>query len=105
MPLPVRACSDEELEGYAPIEPAAAAELARRIAEGSAERDAELRSVQEESRNLESECDDLRDQLRTARREVSKLCSQLRELISEVGMAMDSRQKISDVITSLEGAV
>ena len=105
MPLPVRACSDEELEGYAPIEPDAAAELARRIAEGSAERDAELRSVQEESRNLESECDDLRDQLRAARREVSKLCSQLRELISEVGMAMDSRQKISDVITALEGAV
>lgn len=105
MPLPVRACSDEELEGYAPIDPAAAAELARRIAEGSAERDAELREAQEEARNLEGECDDLRDQRSASRRQVSNCCRQLRELISEVGMSIDQRQKINEVISTLEGAI
>lgn len=105
MPLPVRACSNEELEGYAPIDPAAAAELARRIAEGSAERDAELREAQEEARNLEGECADLRDQRSDSRRQVSSSCRELRRLISEADMSIDQRQKINEVISTLEGAI
>jgi len=44
--VPVQACSDEELEGYASIHPEAAQELARRIVAGQHSRDAEVEELQ-----------------------------------------------------------
>jgi regulator of protease activity HflC (stomatin/prohibitin superfamily) len=85
MPLPVRACSDEELEGYAPIEPAAAAELARRIAEGRAERDAALQEAQEEARSISGQYDDLEDR-------VEEFCRQMRQALPHGRQQMQSRR-------------
>lgn len=95
MPLPVRACSDEELEGYAPIEPTAAAELARRIAEGSAERDAALQEAQEEARSISGQYDDLEDR-------VEEFCRQMRKLITEAELPGDQEKKFIEALSDLE---
>lgn len=95
MPLPVRACSDEELEGCAPIEPAAAAELARRIAEGSAERDAALQEAQEEARSISGQYDDLEDR-------VEESCRQMRKLITDAELPGDQEKKFIEALSDLE---
>lgn len=95
MPLPVRACSDEELKGYAPIDPAAAAELARRIAEGRAERDAALQEAQEEARSISGQYDDLEDR-------VEEFCRQMRKLITEAELLGDQEKKFIEALSDLE---
>ena len=96
MPLPVGACSDEELEDYAAVEPAAAHELARRIAEGAAQRDAELREAREEIKSLDSQYDDLVDRAQDC-------CSSIRKLIAESETPAETAKKFLEVIDDLEG--
>ncbi|WP_313117925.1 hypothetical protein [Ectopseudomonas guguanensis] len=96
MPLPVGACSDEELEDYAAVEPAAAQELARRIAQGAAQRDADLREAQDEIRTLESRYDDLIDQAQDC-------CSKIRKLCAESEISASAAKKFLDVVDDLEG--
>jgi hypothetical protein len=73
MSIPANALSDEECLHYAALEPAAAAELTRRLTSQSIDPSAEREELREDIRRLESaheeseeEADSLRDYMETA---------------------------------------
>lgn len=102
MSLPVQACSDQELEGYAGICPEAAVELARRIAAGQTDHEAELEDLQAQLREAEDELEDLRDERRASKRLVNKELGRLRDLLGEHDMSDELRAEISQWAKRLE---
>ncbi|WP_374979037.1 hypothetical protein PSGK_19025 [Pseudomonas solani] len=102
MTLPVKACSDEELEGYASIHPEAAAELAARIVAGQHQRDARLIELAEEVTSCEDEVTDLNERLAGLREAVDTACIELREAIDDASISDDLRARLKQAIRNLE---
>ncbi|WP_430293029.1 hypothetical protein [Pseudomonas sp. B1-22] len=94
MTLPVRACSDQELEGYAGVCPEAAAELARRIAAGQTDFDSEIEDLQGQLRQAESEVSDLEDERHATKRRVNQELARLRDLQAFINKRMDEITKV-----------
>ncbi|MEB0226300.1 hypothetical protein [Pseudomonas sp. 10S4] len=65
MSIPANALSDEECLHYAALDPAAAAELTRRLTSQSIDPSAEREELREDIRRLESQVDDDADELNT----------------------------------------
>lgn len=61
MSIPVNALKDDELLHYAPLDPGAAAELARRFVDGSIDPGADVEGLRDEIRMIESSLDDEHD--------------------------------------------
>lgn len=105
MTLPVQACSDSELEGYASIHPEAAQELARRIAAGQTDYEEELDDLQRQLREAESGLEDLQDERRATKRAVNQKLDELRTLLGEHDMSNELRAAISRWAKRLEDLV
>jgi vacuolar-type H+-ATPase subunit I/STV1 len=67
MSIPANALSDEECLHYAALDPAAAAELTRRLTAQSIDPSAEREELREDIRQLESRIDDSDDELNNLR--------------------------------------
>ncbi|MNZ19109.1 hypothetical protein D3C78_361330 [compost metagenome] len=105
MTLPVQACSDAELEGYASIHPEAAQELARRSTAGQHSRDAEVEELQSQLRHAEDECDGTERQLNDLSTEVEDAINKLRALIDDHDVSEDLEDEINRVANRLEGSL
>ncbi|MDF3932114.1 hypothetical protein [Pseudomonas citronellolis] len=105
MTLPVQACSDQELEGYAGVCPEAAVELARRIAAGETDHEAELEDLESQLRQAESELEGSQDERRALRRYVKMDLKKLRTLLGEHDMTDELRTAISSWAKHLEDRI
>lgn len=105
MSLPVQACSDDELEGYASIHPEAALELARRIVAGKHSREAEVEELQSQLRHAEDENDETERQLESLSSEVEDQIVKLRALVDDHPMSEDLKDEINKVANRLEGSL
>jgi hypothetical protein len=74
MGIPVNALKDDELLHYAALDPGAATELARRIADNSIDPSAEREELREDIRQLESRIEDSEDELDNLRDGVDEAC-------------------------------
>lgn len=81
MTIPINACSDEELEGYAAIHPEAAAALAERIATGRHLRDSRVDELEEELREAERQADDADNRFNALHDKAQHAVDQLKELL------------------------
>lgn len=78
MSIPVNALKDDELLHYAALEPAAAAELARRIADSSLDPGAEREELRDDIRHLESRAEEAEDETERLRDDVEEACELIR---------------------------
>lgn len=101
MTLPINACSDEELEGYATIHPEAAAALAERIAAGRHLKDLRVEEPQEELREAERIADDADDQFSSLRDEAQHAVDQLKELLGAEMPPQEKHDALLRVVTKL----
>jgi vacuolar-type H+-ATPase subunit I/STV1 len=74
MSIPANALSDEECLHYAALDPAAAAELTRRLTAQSIDPSAEREDFREDIRQLESRIEDSEDELNNLRDGVDDAC-------------------------------
>jgi hypothetical protein len=74
MSIPANALSDEECLHYAALEPAAAAELTRRLTAQSIDPSAEREELREDIRRLESQASDDEDELENLREDADEAC-------------------------------
>lgn len=105
MSLPVQACSDDELEGYASIHPEAAQELARRIVAGQHSREAEVEELQSQLRHAEDENDETERRLDSLSSTVEDAINKLRALIGEHSMSLALEDELYGVANRLEGSL
>lgn len=81
MSIPANALSDEECLHYAALEPAAAAELTRRLTAQSIDPSAEREELREDIRRLESQIEDDDGELENLRDEVAEACEWIKRAI------------------------
>ncbi|MDD0973844.1 hypothetical protein [Pseudomonas fontis] len=82
MSIPANALSDEECLHYAALEPAAAAELTRRLTAQSIDPSAEREELCEDIRRLESQIDDNDDELNNLRDGAEEACTYIRRAMN-----------------------
>ncbi|MGF6695176.1 phage shock protein A [Metapseudomonas resinovorans] len=105
MSLPVKACSDDELEGYAAIHPEAAEELARRIVAGQGSREVELDEVRQQLRDAEEHEEELERDLEKQSNTVEDAINKLRALMDDFSVSEDLEDEINRVANRLEGSL
>lgn len=103
MALPVKACTLEELEDYAPIHPEAAQELAERLAAGKDLRLTREQELEEEVRAAERGAEQSWDELCSLRDTVTQCCNQLEQALEEKE-PQDREDQIRRAIRRLENA-
>ncbi len=81
MSIPANALSDEECLHYAALEPAAAAELTRRLTAQSIDPSAEREELREDIRRLESQIEDDDGELENLRDGVAEACEWIKRAI------------------------
>ncbi|VVQ17295.1 hypothetical protein PS914_05992 [Pseudomonas fluorescens] len=74
MSIPANALSDEECLHYAALDPAAAAELTRRLTAQCMDPSAELNDLRDEVRELEHAAESCADEAEDLREEMSEAC-------------------------------
>jgi len=74
MSIPANALSDEECLHYAALDPAAAAELTRRLTAQSIDPSAGREELREDIRRLESQASDDEDELENLRDDAAEAC-------------------------------
>jgi len=74
MSIPANALSDEECLHYAALDPAAAAELTRRLTAQSIDPSAEREELQEDIRRLESANEDAEEEAENLRDDAAEAC-------------------------------
>ncbi|MFJ2710908.1 hypothetical protein ACIOZM_08440 [Pseudomonas sp. NPDC087346] len=82
MSIPANALSDEECLHYAALEPAAAAELTRRLTAQCIDPSAELEGLREDIRMLESQSDDSEDELNQLRDGAHEACTYIKRAMN-----------------------
>ncbi|EJM69383.1 hypothetical protein PMI31_04726 [Pseudomonas sp. GM55] len=80
MSIPVNALKDDELLHYAALDPGAAAELTRRIADNSIDPSAEREELREDIRQLESRVEDSDDELDNLRDGAEEACTWIKRV-------------------------
>lgn len=103
MALPVKACTLEELEDYAPLHPEAAQELAERLATSKDLRMTREKELEEEVRDAERNAEVAWDELTTLKDAIADCCNQLEQALAEKG-PQDREDQIRRVIRRLENA-
>lgn len=82
MSIPANALSDEECLHYAALDPAAAAELTRRLTNYSIDPSAESESLREDIRMLESHADDTEEELNLLRDSAEEACAYIKRAMN-----------------------
>lgn len=82
MSIPASALSDEECLHYAALEPAAAAELTRRLTAQCIDPGAEAESLREDIRMLESQADDNDEELDRLRDDAEEACAYIKRAMN-----------------------
>ncbi|MDD1976968.1 hypothetical protein [Pseudomonas tussilaginis] len=82
MSIPANALSNEECLHYAPLDPAAAAELTRRLTVQGIDPGAEREELREDIRRLESQIDDNDDELNNLRDGADEACSYIKRAMN-----------------------
>lgn len=105
MALPINALSDEELEGYAGIEPEAATELARRIAIGTFARETRVTELESELADASNAADEAEGDLEKLRSAAERVLDLIQECVSDELSAEDREDTLKKAIRHLEGAL
>ena len=102
MSIPANALSDEECLHYAALEPAAAAELTRRLTANSIDPSAEREGLLEDMRRIESDADEVADELSDLQDEVSEACMWIKRAIDPEDQSMTINQFLQKALDCLE---
>ena len=102
MSIPANALSDEECLHYAPLDPAAAAELTRRLTAQSIDPRAEQDELQERLRSIESGADELSDELSDLQDSVEDACMWIKRAMDPEDQSMTINQFLQKVLDCLE---
>lgn len=104
MALPVKSCTDEELEDYASIHPEAAQELADRLANTRGLRVSREKELEEEARDAERAAKDAEDSLQ-ALKDICEECIKLIRKALDEGGREDRENQIRMAADKLEYAL
>lgn len=102
MGIPVSGLKDDELLHYAGLDPAAAAELARRIAEQGLDPNAEREELRAEIRKLESECDDKEDEAENFQTQARKAADLIRLALNPETPPEQAAKALKEALETLE---
>lgn len=105
MSLPINALSDEELEGYAGVEPEAAAELARRIASGCFARESRVTELEGELAEASNAADEAEGDLERLRNAAELALDLIQECVSDELSAEDREASLKKAAKHLEDAL
>ena len=83
MSIPANALTDEECLHYAALDPAAAAELTRRLTAHSIDPSAEREGLREDIRMLESQAEDSEDELNSLRDGTEGACTYIKRAMNQ----------------------
>ncbi len=102
MSIPANALSDEECLHYAALDPAAAAELTRRLTAQSIDPSAEREELREDIRRLESQIDDDDDELNTLRDDAAEACEWIRRAMDPEDRELSINALLQKALDRLE---
>ncbi|MBF8733760.1 hypothetical protein IRZ59_25335 [Pseudomonas guariconensis] len=102
MSIPVNALKEDELLHYAALEPGAAAELARRIAEQGVDPSAIAEELREEIRILESQLDDESRDADELRDNAEDACRWIRRALDPDDRELSVEQLLQKALDCLE---
>ncbi|MNI08397.1 hypothetical protein D3C81_1090420 [compost metagenome] len=102
MSIPANALSDEECLHYAPLDPAAAAELTRRLTAQSIDPRAEHEELQESMRRMESEADEVAEELCDLQDGASEACMWIKRAMDPDDQSMTINQFLQKALDCLE---
>jgi hypothetical protein len=102
MSIPVNALKDDELLHYAALDPGAAAELARRIADNSIDPSAEREDLREDIRQLESRIEDSDDELNNLRDGVDEACTWIKRAMDPEDRELSLNALLQKALDCLE---
>jgi hypothetical protein len=102
MSIPANALSDEECLHYAPLDPAAAAELTRRLTAQSIDPRAEREDLQESMRRMEIEADEVAEELSDLQDGASEACMRIKRAMEPDDQSMTINQFLQKALDCLE---
>ena len=102
MSIPVNALKDDELLHYAALDPGAATELARRIADNSIDPSAEREELREDVRMLESRAEDTEDEINELHNQASTACEFIRRAMSPDERVLSVNELLQKALDCLE---
>lgn len=100
--IPVNALKEDELLHYAALDPGAAAELARRIADQGMDPSANAESLREEIRTLESQLDDESRDADELRDNAEDACRWIRRALDTDDRELSVEQLLQKALDCLE---
>jgi hypothetical protein len=102
MSIPVNALKEDELLHYAALDPGAAAELARRIADQGMDPSANAESLREEIRTLESQLEDESNDADELRDNAEDACRWIRRALDPDDRELSFEQLLQKALDCLE---
>lgn len=102
MSIPANALSDEECLHYAALDPAAAAELTRRLTSQSIDPSAEREDLRDEVRMLESRNEDQEDEINNLQSYASTACEYIRRAMDPDECALTVNELLQKALDCLE---
>lgn len=102
MSIPVNALKDDELLHYAALDPGAAAELARRIADQSLDPGAEREELRDEIRSLQDQLEQEEDDHSAFRDQAADACNFIRLAMSPEGQDLTIKELLKKALDCLE---
>lgn len=102
MSIPVNALKEDELLHYAALDPGAAAELARRIADQGMDPGANAESLREEIRTLESQLEDESNDADELRDNAEDACRWIRRALDTDDRELSLEQLLQKALDCLE---
>ena len=102
MSSPANALSDEECLHYAALDPAAAAELTRRLTSQSIDPSAEREELREDIRRLESQASDDEDEIENLRDGASEACQWIKRAMDPDDRELSLNELLQKALDCLE---
>ncbi|MNJ38387.1 hypothetical protein D3C77_332330 [compost metagenome] len=102
MSIPVNALKEDELLHYAALDPGAAAELARRIAESSVDPSAEREELRDDIRRLEYNLDESECDAENLRDNATEACQWIRRALNPEDRELSVEQLLKEALNCLE---
>lgn len=102
MSIPVNALKDDELLHYAALDPGAAQELARRIADQSLDPSAEREELRDDIRSLQGLLEDEEDEHRALQSRVEDACNFIKLAMNPEGQDLTTNELLKKALDCLE---
>lgn len=102
MSIPVSALKDDELLHYAALDPGAAVELARRIADNGIDPSAEREELREDIRELESRIEGSDDELDNLRGDAHNACEWIKRAMDPKERELSTNELLQKALDCLE---